>query len=255
MAEVRSATRANLPNWYACSLVSPPPPKQPTASRPCSAWVRSIAATIRSSASSHVDSTSGLVRSPGTARNSGRVSRSGWSSSSGADQTLEHRPPRLVGKSAGCSVAGRSPAVIVTPHCSEQYGQWVCVVRVRGPTPASTPGRAVAVTPTRFRGRRFPAAASASSLGSGDLTASRRRLLARAYAGRVADRVITVHLGAPSVRPAEQRDVPRIAATLTLALAASRWTRWALPEDGRVQRLTRLHELDAGHRAVATGTA
>ncbi|MGY1814999.1 GNAT family N-acetyltransferase [Blastococcus sp. SYSU D00820] len=65
----------------------------------------------------------------------------------------------------------------------------------------------------------------------------------------------TVQIGVPSVRPAEQRDVPRIAATLTVALADSRWTRWALPEDGRVQRLTRLHELDAGHRGVATGTA
>ena len=54
----------------------------------------------------------------------------------------------------------------------------------------------------------------------------------------------------PDVRPAEQRDVPRIAATLTVALADSRWTRWALPDDGRMQRLTRLHELDAGHRGV-----
>jgi GNAT superfamily N-acetyltransferase len=54
------------------------------------------------------------------------------------------------------------------------------------------------------------------------------------------------------VRPAEQRDIPRIAATLTVALADSRWTRWALPDDGRMQRLTRLHELDAGHRGVAT---
>ncbi|HET6394009.1 MAG TPA: N-acetyltransferase [Blastococcus sp.] len=59
----------------------------------------------------------------------------------------------------------------------------------------------------------------------------------------------------PDVRPAEQRDVPRIAATLTVALADSRWTRWALPDDGRMQRLTRLHELDAGHRGVGTGTA
>ncbi|RBY82850.1 N-acetyltransferase [Geodermatophilus sp. TF02-6] len=70
----------------------------------------------------------------------------------------------------------------------------------------------------------------------------------------MSDRVVTVHLGAPSVRPAEQRDVPRIAATLTLALTSSRWARWALPEDGRTQRLTRLAELDAGHRAVSTGT-
>ena len=58
----------------------------------------------------------------------------------------------------------------------------------------------------------------------------------------------------PDVRPAENRDVPRIAATLTIALADSRWTRWALPDDGRMQRLTRLHELDAGHRGVATGS-
>src|SRR5687767_15836664 len=59
----------------------------------------------------------------------------------------------------------------------------------------------------------------------------------------------------PDVRLAEQRDVSRIAATLTIALADSRWTRWALPDDGRMQRLTRLHELDAGHRGVSTRTA
>ena len=60
---------------------------------------------------------------------------------------------------------------------------------------------------------------------------------------------------APDVRLAEQRDVPRIAATLTVALADSRWTRWALPDDGRMQRLTRLNELDAAHRGVSTHTA
>jgi hypothetical protein len=59
----------------------------------------------------------------------------------------------------------------------------------------------------------------------------------------------------PDVRLAEQRDVPSIAATLTIALADSRWTRWALPDDGRMQRLTRLNELDAGHRGVSTGGA
>jgi GNAT superfamily N-acetyltransferase len=58
----------------------------------------------------------------------------------------------------------------------------------------------------------------------------------------------------PPVPLAEQRDIPRIAATLTLAVANSRWSRWALPEDGRVQRLTRWHEL-AAHRGVATRTA
>ena len=60
---------------------------------------------------------------------------------------------------------------------------------------------------------------------------------------------------APDVRLAEQRDVPQIAATLTIALADSRWTRWALPDDGRMQRLTRLHELDGAHRGVATKSA
>jgi GNAT superfamily N-acetyltransferase len=58
----------------------------------------------------------------------------------------------------------------------------------------------------------------------------------------------------PVVRTAERRDVPRIAATLTVSTADSRWTRWALPQDGRVQRLTRLWELVAGHRGVATST-
>lgn len=58
----------------------------------------------------------------------------------------------------------------------------------------------------------------------------------------------------PPVRVAEQRDVALVAATLTLSAATARWTRWALPEDGRVQRLTRWHEL-AAHRAVATRTA
>ncbi len=63
----------------------------------------------------------------------------------------------------------------------------------------------------------------------------------------------TVHIGVPLVRPAEPRDVPRIAATLTVSFAESRWVRWALPLDGRTQRLTRLAELDA-HRGVTTGT-
>jgi GNAT superfamily N-acetyltransferase len=59
----------------------------------------------------------------------------------------------------------------------------------------------------------------------------------------------------PDVRAAEARDVPAIAATLTVALADSRWTRWALPDDGRMQRLTRFHELDAAHRGVTTDGA
>src|SRR4051795_3950883 len=59
----------------------------------------------------------------------------------------------------------------------------------------------------------------------------------------------------PDVRVPERRDGPAIAATLTMALADSRWTRWALPDDGRMQRLTRLHELAAGPRGAAPGTA
>jgi GNAT superfamily N-acetyltransferase len=71
----------------------------------------------------------------------------------------------------------------------------------------------------------------------------------------VSDVPTVVRVGLPSVRPAEQRDVPRIAATLTVALADSRWTRWVLPDDGRIQRLTRLAELEAGHRGVSTHSA
>lgn len=59
----------------------------------------------------------------------------------------------------------------------------------------------------------------------------------------------------PVVRRAEPRDIPRIAATLTVAVGDSRWARWALPDDGRMQRLTRWHELDAGFRGVETGAA
>ena len=58
----------------------------------------------------------------------------------------------------------------------------------------------------------------------------------------------------PPARLAEERDVARITATLALASATSRWPRGAPPEDGRVPRLTRWHEL-AAHRAVATGSA
>src|SRR5918998_5849822 len=125
---VRSTTRANLPNAYAFSLVSPPPPKQPTASAPYSLWARLIEATVRSNASFQEAGRNSLLRSPGTERTSGVSSRCGWSSRLAAVQPLEHRPPRLVGNSAwGSRVAGRSPATIEMPHCSEQYGQWVRV--------------------------------------------------------------------------------------------------------------------------------
>ena len=110
---------------------------------------------------------------------------------------------------------------------------------------------------TRVRGRCFPSGAPASTLRSVDLTAAAGPVLGPVVECRgdpgpdhPPDR--RSRRGGPEVRPAEQRDVPRIAATLTVALADSRWTRWALPDDGRMQRLTRLHELDAGHRGVAT---
>src|SRR6478735_4160374 len=86
----------------------------------------------RSSASFQDAGRSGLVRSPGTVRTSGVSSRSLWSSRFAAVHPLEHSPPLLVGKSScGCRVAGQSPATIKTPHCSEQYGQWVAVGTAR----------------------------------------------------------------------------------------------------------------------------
>ena len=39
MWRVRSATRANLPSWYAFSFVSPPPPKTAIASAPSASWI------------------------------------------------------------------------------------------------------------------------------------------------------------------------------------------------------------------------
>lgn len=178
------------------------------------------------------------------------------------DQPLEHRPPLLVGKSAGTSVAGRSPAVTSMPHCSEQYGQWVSVVRpVPGPRTADCGeaaagmfrGSGAGVSPPGHRRQRCvpssspepPGGCAGPSWSNSGVTPPGPRI----------QRIDDPDEPAPDVRLAEQRDVPRIAATLTIALADSRWTRWALPDDGRMQRLTRLHELDAGHRGVATRTA
>src|SRR6476659_3699371 len=132
MADVLSATLANLPRVYAFSLVRPPPPKTPTPSAPYRRWTRVMPSATRSSASSQDAGRSGLVRSPGTVRTNGVSSRSLWSNRFAAVHPLEHRPPRLVGKtSCGCSVAGRFPATITIPHCREQYGQWVAVVTAR----------------------------------------------------------------------------------------------------------------------------
>lgn len=50
-------------------------------------------------------------------------------------------------------------------------------------------------------------------------------------------------MSAPVVRPARRPDVPRISATLARAWADYRWSSWALPEDGRSQRLHRWCEL------------
>ena len=118
---------------------------------PCACWARRIPAATASSASSQPAGRSGLVRSPGTVRSSGVSSRSGWSSSSAAVQPFEHRPPRLVGKSSGCSVAGRSPATMLIPHCSEQYGQWVAVGAAAGGRPDGCGGHAKPVSETMFR--------------------------------------------------------------------------------------------------------
>ena len=50
-------------------------------------------------------------------------------------------------------------------------------------------------------------------------------------------------MSTPTVRRATRPDVPRLAATLARAWADYRWSGWALPEDGRAQRLHRWQEL------------
>ena len=59
----------------------------------------------------------------------------------------------------------------------------------------------------------------------------------------------------PLVRVATRSDVPRMAATLAAAYPDYRWTSWALPEDGRAQRLSRWAELWGGLVPVLAGTA
>ena len=59
----------------------------------------------------------------------------------------------------------------------------------------------------------------------------------------------------PAVRVATRADVPRIAATLAAAYPDYRWTSWALPEDGRAQRLSRWAELWGALVPVLDGTA
>jgi GNAT superfamily N-acetyltransferase len=58
----------------------------------------------------------------------------------------------------------------------------------------------------------------------------------------------------PAVRRAARPDVPRLAATLAAAYPDYRWTSWALPEDGRAQRLHRWAEVCAGLAGVDAGT-
>ncbi len=59
----------------------------------------------------------------------------------------------------------------------------------------------------------------------------------------------------PVVRLASRPDVPRMAATLAAAYPDYRWTSWALPEDGRAQRLSRWAELWGALVPVLAGTA
>jgi GNAT superfamily N-acetyltransferase len=59
----------------------------------------------------------------------------------------------------------------------------------------------------------------------------------------------------PAVRVATRADVPRMAATLAAAYPDYRWTCWALPEDGRAQRLSRWAELWGALVPVLDGTA
>jgi GNAT superfamily N-acetyltransferase len=58
----------------------------------------------------------------------------------------------------------------------------------------------------------------------------------------------------PVVRIATRPDVPPLAATLAAAYPDYRWTSWALPEDGRAQRLHRWAELCAGLAGVEART-
>ena len=96
---------------YAFSLVSPPPPKQPTPSRPYDAWARRRSrSVIRSSASSQ---SAGRKRAGPVARDAcapaGAAAAAGGRAASRRSSPCEHSPPRLVGKSScGRRVAGRS---------------------------------------------------------------------------------------------------------------------------------------------------
>src|SRR5512142_1253938 len=126
MDDERSATRANFPSQYAFSLVSPPPPKTPTASSPWLAWTRRNDAATRSRASSQVAGVSSPSRLI-----SGVSSREPPASRSAEVHPFWHRPPRLVGKSLGPTRTRPSSRVSVMPHCSEQYGQCVRTTRQR----------------------------------------------------------------------------------------------------------------------------
>ena len=158
---MRSATRANLPSRYAFSLVKPPPPNTPTASRPCAICISRIVV----SAASQLTGSSGA---PFAARISGVVSRSGTASSSADVHPLRHSPPLLVGKSRAATLHAPSAGTSVIPHCIAQYGQCVSVP-AGGAAIYATYTRA-AVTPTaphvvrhRFFTRVSPISASAAS--------------------------------------------------------------------------------------------
>src|SRR5215470_5717884 len=124
MLDVPSATRANLPRRYAFSFVSAPPPKTPTASCPCRAWISLKRCAIKSRASSQLEGSS----RPPELRTSGVRSRSGCPSGSAADQPLTQSAPLFTGNERLPLMANPpGPQATRTPHWRAQYGQCVAV--------------------------------------------------------------------------------------------------------------------------------
>ena len=243
--------------------MSEPPPKQPRRRGRGVAWVRSIASTSRPSASSQVR----LHQRAGAVAGRRADQRAGQPL--GVVEQLGGRP--ALGAQAAACWSGSRPARgwpggrPRSRHAALQRA--VGAVRPRRPQTGSRRGGAG----TALRARVETGAASFRHGRTGVNVVFRRPHRAAVAAvrptsagagawsdGRVtrADRptATTIRRGGrrrparrAAGRPADRRDAH-------LASADSRWTRWALPEDGRMQRLTRWHEL-AAHRGVSTRTA
>ena len=125
-------TRANLPSAYAFSLVSPPPPKTATASRPCSSWTRAMPVDDRGRAR--------RPSSPGAARRRRVADQRGGQPVAGGRAVRRRSSPSGTARPGWSgSRAGRTvdpavgPSRSVMPHCRAQYGQCVAASRGGGP--------------------------------------------------------------------------------------------------------------------------